>query len=83
MALPIFPVGSRVQVISDSPFRDLRGTIRRVHTMQTFEGDEPFCYYWIELEGASIKEPIWFTCDEVEAVALILAREGSSRRSSE
>lgn len=83
MAWRVFPVGARVQVISDSPFRELRGTIRKVHTMHPFEGDEPFCYYWIELEGAFIKEPIWFRCDEVEAVAPFVAREKSGAYSRE
>lgn len=67
----IFPGGSRVRVISDSPFRQLKGTIRRVHTIAPVHADEePFCFYQITLEGASVREPIWFACDEVELIAL-------------
>ena len=61
----IFPVGSRVRVTSYSPFRGLRGTILTVDTISA-ELEEPFCFYQIELEGAYIKEPIWFEFDEVE-----------------
>jgi hypothetical protein len=31
--------------------------------------DEPFCFYLVALEGAQIKEPVWFECEEVEPVA--------------
>lgn len=54
---------------SYSPFRGLRGTIRKVDTIPQPDVDEPFCYYRIELEGAQIKEPIWFEYDEVELVS--------------
>ena len=66
----ILPVGSRVCVTSYSPFRGLRGTIRTVDTISA-ELEEPFCFYQIELEGAYIKEPIWFEFDEVELVTPI------------
>ena len=67
----IFPVGSRVRVTSESPFRGLKGTIRRVQTIVPVHADEePFCFYQIALEGSSIGEPIWFACHEVELVAL-------------
>lgn len=65
----LFPAGSRVRVISYSPFRGLRGTIRTVDTIAGLEGNEPFCFYYIELEGAHIKEPIWFEYGEVELVS--------------
>ena len=68
----ILPIGSRVCVTSYSPFRGLRGTIRTVDLILPHEeGEEPFCFYQITLEGAHIKEPIWFACDEVELVALL------------
>ena len=66
----ILPIGSRVCVTSYSPFRGLRGTIRTVD-MISAELEEPFCFYQIELEGAYIKEPIWFEFDEVELVTPI------------
>jgi len=62
----VLPVGSRVCVISYSPFRGLIGTIRTVDTIPDLEADEAFCFYLVELEGTHIKEPIWFACDEVE-----------------
>ncbi len=68
MESTVFGVGSRVRVTSYSPFRGLRGTIQIVDTIP--DPDEPFCFYHIELEGAYIKEPIWFEQDEVESVSL-------------
>jgi hypothetical protein len=53
---------------SYSPFRGLRGTIRRVDTIDA-DIEEPFCFYQVELEGAHIQEPIWFEFEEVELVA--------------
>jgi len=68
----VLPIGSRVRVTSSGPFRGLRGTIRTVDLILPHEeGEEPFCFYQITLEGAHIKEPIWFACDEVESVALL------------
>ncbi len=67
MTTQVFSVGSRVHVTSYSPFRGFRGTIRTVHRILPLE--EPFCFYHITLEGASIQEPIWFECEEVELVA--------------
>jgi hypothetical protein len=69
MNTQVFSAGSRVRVISYSPFRGLRGTIRAVDSIPPLEVDEPFCFYRIELEGAHIKEPIWFEHAEVELVA--------------
>ena len=63
----VFPVGTRVQVISYSPFRGLRGTIRTVNTISD-DLEEPFCFYQIALDGTYIKEPIWFEFDEVELI---------------
>ena len=62
-----FAEGSRVRVISYSPFRGLKGTIRIVHCIAPLE--EPFCFYQIALEGAQVKEPIWFAYEEVELLA--------------
>jgi hypothetical protein len=31
--------------------------------------EEPLCFYLIALEGALIKEPVWFADDEIELVA--------------
>jgi hypothetical protein len=62
------PAGSRVRVISYSPFRGLKGTIRKVDTIPGLKDGEAFCFYLVELEGTHIKEPMWFVCDEVELV---------------
>ena len=64
----VLPAGSRVRVISSGPFRELKGTIRKVDTIPGLEAGEAFCFYLVELEGTHIKEPIWFECDEVELV---------------
>ena len=64
----VFPAGTRIRVISYSPFRGLKGTIRKVDTIPGLEAGEAFCFYLVELEGTHIKEPIWFECDEVELV---------------
>ena len=67
MGSDVFPEGSRVRVVSYSPFRGLKGTIRSVHHIPPFE--ELFCFYQIELEGAQVKEPVWFNYEEVELLA--------------
>ena len=69
MSNHVFSAGSRVRIVSYSPFRGLRGTIRTVDTIPYPDAEEPFCFYHIALEGASTKEPIWFAYDEVEGVA--------------
>jgi hypothetical protein len=63
----ILQVGSRVRVTSYGPFRGLRGTIRNVDTIPS-DLEELFCFYLVTLEGAYIKEPIWFEYHEVEVV---------------
>jgi hypothetical protein len=62
-----FPVGSRIRVVSYGPFRGLKGTIRTVDAIPQL--DEPCCFYYIELEGSSVKEPVWFEHEEVELLA--------------
>jgi hypothetical protein len=68
MEIHVLPVESLVYVTSYSPFRGLRGTIRTVHTIAP-DLDEPFCFYLIALEGARVREPVWFEYDEVELIA--------------
>ena len=63
-----FSIGSRVRIISYSPWRGLRGTVCAVNTIST-DPDEPFCFYLIALEGAQIQEPVWFEYDEVEFIS--------------
>jgi hypothetical protein len=67
MKYQIFQSGQRVCITSYGPFRGLKGTIRVVDTIASEA--EPFCFYLIDLEGAQIKEPIWFEYEEVESVS--------------
>jgi hypothetical protein len=68
MGVNVLPNGSLVRITNYSPFRGLRGTIRRVHALSV-DLEEPFCFYLIALEGVQIKEPLWFEYDEIEVVA--------------
>ena len=68
MGSHVFAEGSRVRVITYSPFRGLKGMIRIVHRIAP-RVEDPFCFYQIELEGAQVKEPIWFASEEVELLA--------------
>jgi hypothetical protein len=63
----MFVVGSRVRVVSYSPFRGLRGTIQTVHGLPPIE--EPVYFYRIALEGTYVKEAIWFSAEEVELLS--------------
>ncbi|HEV2653350.1 MAG TPA: hypothetical protein VGT82_00250 [Ktedonobacteraceae bacterium] len=78
----VFESGSRVRVTSYCPFRGLTGTVRTVdvipHGSQPY-GIGPHCFYLIDLEGAFIKEPVWFENEEVESVSLY---EGDMLRSA-
>ncbi len=59
--------GGRVCITSYGPFHRLRGTIRRVDDLSDPSSfDSPYCFYLIDLERASIKEPVWFLQDEIE-----------------
>jgi hypothetical protein len=68
MGYNVLPVGSRIRVISYTPFRGLRGTIKTVDAISPHEGEELFCFYCIALEGVNFQEPIWFEHDEVEII---------------
>lgn len=65
----IFPSGNRVRVTSHGPFRGLNGTIRQVDSIVD-DLEDPFCFYLIELERASIAEAIWFEYHEVEFIGV-------------
>jgi hypothetical protein len=71
MGVNVLPNASLVRITNYSPFRGLRGTIRRVHAISV-DLEEPFCFYLIAVEGVQIKEPLWFEYDETEVVALPL-----------
>ena len=61
----VFPVGSGVRIMSYGPFRGLRGT---VHIIFSPDPQEPLCFYFVALEGAQLKEPVWFEYDELELI---------------
>jgi hypothetical protein len=59
-------IGDRVCVVSYGPFRGLRGTIRKVHSIDNIVEDEiKFLFYQVALEGSYIKEPVWLQDEEV------------------
>lgn len=66
MSTEVFSVESKIRVVSYGPFGGLRGTIIMVDTIAHLE--EPFCFYLVALEGAQMKEPVWFEHDEMELV---------------
>jgi len=73
MEEPVLQVGSRVRVTSHGPFRGLRGVIQRVDELPPAPGQaERFCFYLVLLEGAHIKEPVWFNHEEVEPITSTL-----------
>ncbi len=63
----LFPSGNRVRVTSHGPFRGLNGTIRQIDSIVD-DLEDPFCFYLVELERASITEAIWFEYHEVEFI---------------
>jgi hypothetical protein len=67
-ALSLLEVGCRVYMVSYGPFHGLKGTIKQVHAIVAPEAEEPFCFYYIELDIAQIKEPVWFQNHEVEII---------------
>ena len=58
------PVGSRVYVTHESPFKGCKGTILAIHMMAT-PGKATSCFYLIALDGAHLLEPLWFACQQV------------------
>ncbi len=68
-AVDILRIGDRVRITSYSPFRGLRGTIRVVDSISADPEEPIFCFYLVALEGAQIREPIWFEYFEVELLA--------------
>jgi hypothetical protein len=72
MGVNVYPTGSLVRVANYSPYGGMRGTICSVDTISD-ELEEPFCFYLVDLEGAQLREPMWFEYDEVEVVTAPLA----------
>ncbi len=72
MKSALFEVGSRIRVASYCPFRGLAGTVRTVDVIPSSQHSsiEAYCFYLIDLEGALIKEPVWFEDEEIESVSV-------------
>ena len=62
-----YPIGSRVRIANNSPFRGLKGTILAIHMIAT-PGEPIFCFYLVALDGTHLREPLWFDYPEVELV---------------
>jgi hypothetical protein len=65
----VYAPGNQVCVTSYGPFRGLRGTVLAVDQIVD-DLEEPFCFYLVALEGASLAGPVWFEYHEVESVGL-------------
>jgi hypothetical protein len=63
----VFPIGSRIHVVNDSPFRGSKGTILAINMIAT-PGEPTFCFYLVALTGAYLLEPLWFEYREVALV---------------
>ncbi len=63
----VFPIGSRVCVTHDSPFRGCKGTILSIHMIAT-PGELTICFYLVALDGAHLQELLWFDYQEVALV---------------
>lgn len=63
----VFPTRTRVRVTHYGPYRGLEGTIRFVDELVD-DLAEPYCFYLIALEGASLPQPVWFESQEVELI---------------
>jgi hypothetical protein len=64
----VLPIGCKVRVVNDSPFRGRKGTILAIHMIAT-PGESVFCFYLVALDEAHLQEPLWFEYQEVELVA--------------
>jgi hypothetical protein len=65
----VLPIGSRVRVTNDSPFRGHKGTILAIHMIVT-SGELTFCFYLVALDETQLQVPLWFEYHEVELVGL-------------
>jgi hypothetical protein len=72
----VSPVKNRIRVTNYSPFRGLEGTIQVVDRIAD-DPEEPYCFYLIALEGASIPQAVWFESQEVELIDAPIALQQS------
>jgi hypothetical protein len=64
----VFPIGSRVYVANDSPFRGRKGTTNLAIHMIATPGEPTFCFYLVALDGTQLQEPLWFEYQEIALV---------------
>ncbi len=64
-----FKEGDRVRINSAGPFKGLKGTVLKVDVIAPPQDGNPFLFYHIVVEGAHIRDPIWFQYDEVEPIS--------------
>jgi len=67
LAEEVYPIGSRVRVAHDSPFRGRKGTILAIH-MIAAPGEPTLCFYLVALDGTHLRIPLWFEYHEVVLV---------------
>ena len=63
----VYPIGSRVRVANDSPFRGRKGIILAIH-MIAAPGEPTLCFYLVALDGTHLRIPLWFEYYEIELV---------------
>ena len=63
----IFPIGSRVYVANNSPFRGRKGTTLGIHMIAT-PVEPTFCFYLVALDGAYLLDIQWFEFQEIAFV---------------
>ena len=63
----VYPIGSRVRVANDSPFRRRKGTILAIRMTAT-PGEPTFCYCLVALDGAYLLDIQWFELQEIAFV---------------
>ena len=63
----VYPIGSRVRVAHDSPFRGRKGTILAIHMIAT-PGEPTLRFYLVALDGTHLRIPLWFEYYEIELV---------------
>jgi hypothetical protein len=63
----VLPIGCGVCVTHASPLRGCKGTILAIHMIAT-PGEPTCCFYLVTLDGAYLREPLWFEYHEVALV---------------
>ena len=67
LAEEVYPIGSKIRVAHDSPFRGRKGTILAIHMIAT-PGEPTLRFYLVALDGTHLRIPLWFEYYEIELV---------------